>query len=88
MLFLAFALATSPVEYNAEALAAIAIAKAKRDRTHIAAVEVAAKTFRTGSYHSGHQCPNCGTSQYVIASGVKGGNHTHICPSCRTAWNH
>lgn len=88
MFFVAFALATAPVNHEAEALAAIAIAKAKRDRTHNAAVEVAAPTFRSGSYHAGHQCPNCGTSQYVIASGIKGGLHTHVCPACHTSWQH
>lgn len=88
MLFLAFALATSPVDYNAEALAAIAIAKAKRDRTHIAAVEVAAKTFRTGSYHAGHQCPSCNRSQFIISGWNPDGTHSHICSSCGEKWRH
>lgn len=53
---------------------------------------VAKNTFpargTNAGHHAGHQCPSCGTSQYVIASGVKGGLHTHVCPSCGTSWQH
>jgi len=88
MLFLAFALATAPVDYDAEALAAIAIAKAKRERTHIAAVEVAAKTFRSGGINKSHQCQNCGRQQFVIAGWNPDGTHIHKCASCGQSWSH
>lgn len=39
-------------------------------------------------YHAGHECPSCGTNQFVIKSGAVGGLHTHQCPSCGTSWQH
>lgn len=39
--------------------------------------------------HEGHQCPACGTSQYVVAGrGPAPGTHTHRCPRCSTVWFH
>jgi transposase-like protein len=88
MFFLAFALATAPVNHEAEALAAIAIAKAKRDRTHNAAVEVAAPTFQSGGINKSHQCPSCEQYQWVISGFNSDGTHTHVCSRCSTQWRH
>lgn len=52
-----------------------------------AAPAVAARTFPSGSYHAGHDCPNCGTEQTRIAND-DGPSHTHVCPRCGTSWNH
>lgn len=53
-----------------------------------AAPAVAAKTFRGESFHAGHNCPNCGRSQYRIAGWVGNGQHRHTCASCGTSWIH
>lgn len=61
------------------------------DHATEAAPAVAATTFPTkfvsGSYHAGHDCPNCGTEQTRIAND-DGPSHTHVCPRCGTSWNH
>lgn len=51
-----------------------------------AAPAVAARTFRGESFHAGHNCPNCGRSQYRIAGWVGNGRHRHACASCGTSW--
>ena len=38
-------------------------------------------------YHAGHDCPSCGTLQYVKESD-QGARHTHRCSRCQTAWQH
>lgn len=43
---------------------------------------------RSGGYHAGHNCPNCGHSQYVISGHNRDGTHNHACPSCGTVWRH
>lgn len=53
-----------------------------------AAPAVAARTFPSGSYHAGHDCPSCGRSQYVISGGAKGRTHTHTCRYDGTVWYH
>lgn len=73
---------------DADAQAALALAKAARERTVQAAPAVAATTFRNGSYHAGHSCPSCGRTQFVIESGRKGGTHTHRCAADGTVWFH
>jgi predicted RNA-binding Zn-ribbon protein involved in translation (DUF1610 family) len=52
-----------------------------------AAPVVAAKTFRSGDYHAGHDCPNCHRIQTDIADD-RGPGHTHVCSHCGTAWHH
>lgn len=55
-----------------------------------AAPVVAATTFQkfvSGSYHAGHDCPNCGTEQTRIGNDA-GPNHDHTCPKCGTTWHH
>lgn len=50
---------------------------------------VAAKpTFRQPKHHSGHDCPNCGRSQYRISGWLPDGDHIHRCSSCGTSWSH
>lgn len=42
-------------------------------------------------FHSKHQCPNCGASQYVVSgAGPQRGTHLHTCPNprCNTTWFH
>ncbi len=52
-------------------------------------VVVAAKTFRSGDYHAGHNCPNCGREQKKVSSGIPNvPGHTHACPACRLTWTH
>lgn len=38
--------------------------------------------------HEGHDCPNCGRSQYRISGWLPDGDHIHRCSSCGTAWSH
>lgn len=38
--------------------------------------------------HEGHNCPNCGKSQYRIDAFLTGGEHQHRCQSCGVAWRH
>lgn len=55
-----------------------------------AAPAVAVTTFQkfvSGSYHAGHDCPNCGTEQTRIGNDA-GPNHDHTCPKCGTSWYH
>lgn len=74
---------------DADAMAALALAKAARERNVQAVPAVtAAPTFRNGSYHVGHDCPTCGRSQFVIESGRKYGTHTHRCQYDGTVWTH
>lgn len=61
----------------------------------VAAPEVAAPRtfpvakFVNGSYHAGHDCPNCRTVQTDIDNDA-GPTHTHKCekPGCNTWWYH
>lgn len=46
-----------------------------------------APTFQRGSYHAGHDCPNCGREQTRI-SNDDGPSHTHVCPACEISWHH
>lgn len=39
-------------------------------------------------YNPSHNCPACGSSQYVVAGWNADGTHNHQCPSCRTVWRH
>ena len=73
-----------------DALAALALAKAARDRPQVQTTpEVVVKpTFRCPVFNSSHNCPTCGRSQFVISSGGKGGTHTHTCRYDGTVWYH
>lgn len=42
---------------------------------------------RSPVYSPGHNCPNCGRSQFHIENDA-GPNHTHRCGSCNTVWYH
>ncbi len=42
---------------------------------------------RSPVYSPGHNCPNCGTTQFHIENDA-GPNHTHRCTSCNTVWYH
>lgn len=46
------------------------------------------KSFPKTTKHQGHNCPNCGQSQYIIASYNGDGTHNHTCRMCGTTWNH
>ena len=50
----------------------------QRDRPSIRAV---------ARYHAGHNCPDCGKSQFNIENDA-GPSHTHRCNSCRVVWYH
>lgn len=54
-----------------------------------APVVAASRTFQSGGYHAGHNCPNCGQAQTKI-SNDNGPSHEHTCsnPECRTVWTH
>lgn len=39
-------------------------------------------------HYAGHNCPNCGTAQYVVERFTGLGTHVHRCPACRTSWEH
>lgn len=45
---------------------------------------------QTVAYHSGHNCPSCGRTQYVIANndGPVSSSHIHRCNSCGISWWH
>lgn len=54
-----------------------------------AAPAVAARTFLNGSYHAGHDCPNCGYErQRTPITGYVGRQHRHDCQNCPTWWVH
>ena len=57
-------------------------------------VVTAKATFQSGSYHAGHNCPNCGQETTRIGND-SGPTHDHTCtnPKCRaehgvTTWHH
>lgn len=66
------------------------VVKAVPDPQPCAAPVVAARTFRNGDYHAGHQCPTCGrTVKGNIVSGIHDVYpHYHRCPYDGTAWHH
>lgn len=39
-------------------------------------------------FNPSHQCPSCGSSQYVISGRGPGNSHTHTCPRCGQSWYH
>lgn len=50
---------------------------------------VTARTFRSGDYHAGHDCPNPGCDGHQTTVGNDAGpEHEHTCPKCGTTWRH
>jgi hypothetical protein len=39
-------------------------------------------------FHAGHDCPQCGGSQYVVSRTLPFGRHVHACPRCGVEWQH
>lgn len=52
-----------------------------------APVVAAKKAFRGDNFHAGHQCPECGRTQYVISGWLPNGQHRHVC-SAGHSWIH
>lgn len=60
----------------------------KVEANNAGAPAVAPRTFPGGGYHAGHQCPQCGRNQFVIAGHNADGTHSHRCAFDGTVWRH
>lgn len=54
----------------------------------VAPVVAAPATFRQTNYHAGHNCPKCGSSQFIVDYFNRDGTHNHRCPADGTIWRH
>lgn len=44
--------------------------------------------WQNGGYHSTHNCPVCGRSQYIQSGQNRDGSHNHTCRYDGTMWRH